>query len=400
MNGDWKADLEKAFESRASAILRHLELAREKFKTAEERHQVARRRKSRRATAVEKFLIQVVSNLYYVEKAIRKILRRPFTSEFLGIFQELTSAAFALVIKKFGEIQIQLPLAMSRADGTGGLTVGMLLSSADRQSIESLLPNGLELIPHETLGEFQNRIPPGHHPIMIGLGFNSGVGPVKDEHTFVKMKYLELTFGIPAVQVAPEFGEPSGPFFYIPGLYLNAVTPTLLGWAYGFKKTIKRFRSSSTSYSVASLLLNQPLLAAEIIGTAPGSDLSFATDIPDLAPWLDFLDQPIITRTWWGKFRCTFFHWDWFYTPALAARVDVKVFSGGLPLLRAGHYEFGSPAAHPSDPVRLAYLMSVPWRLILPFDRAALKWTWQVKYLWPFRKKKQPARGGAQTAGR
>lgn len=391
MTQEWRVDLENAFQAKSQWTLSDLETANQKFKQAEA--QIAPfRRKSRMITAIEKFLIRVVSAFYFVESGIRKLLRRPFRSEFLVEFQELTKAAFELVLQKFGEIQIPLPLPMNQADGTGGLTVGMLLSSASCDEVASLLPRGLELMPRGSLLGLQDRIPPGQHPIMIGLGFNHDVGPVKKDRTFVKMRYLELTVGIPAVQLAEDFGEPRGPFFYLPALYLDALTPTLLGWAYGFRKRLKRFSTERRTYSVRSFLFNRPVFAADVVETAPGSELRFAADIPDLAPWLAFLDQPIITKTWWGKFRCTFFHWDWFYTPALAARVDMTAFTDKIPLIHPGKHQFSAVA---KESPRLAYLMSVPWRLVIPFDRKVLSWRSAFKYVWPFRKNPAPAAGKA-----
>src|SRR5262249_42134913 len=199
---------------------------------------------------------QIVSCLYLIEMVLRG---RKFKSEFLRVFQRLTN----LIEDKVDEIPIPRPLRMSDSDGTGGVTVAPLLTSGDQNTGASLLPAGIELIPYDDLGEMKTQIPRDGHPVMVGLGFNSKVRPVRGPASFIKMKYLELTVGVPAVQLTREFGEPRDPLFYIPTLLLNAFTPTLLGWLFGFKKHLKRLRAGNQSYQISSLILNRPLLTAE-----------------------------------------------------------------------------------------------------------------------------------------
>jgi hypothetical protein len=170
---------------------------------------------------------------------------------------------------------------------------------------------------------------------------------------------------------------PQGPFFYIPALLLNAFTPTLLGWAFGFKKRVKRFKADAFSYRVSRLWSGRPLLMAQV--TSDPSTFQLASSVQELAPWLDLLNKPIVTRLWWGGLRFTFFFWDWLFTPTSPARVEFSFSSDELPLLPAGPAVFTSlPETNSgnADAARVigkAYLMSVPWRLLLPFGIGALK---------------------------
>lgn len=372
----WADSLRELVQSSVEDIRQALREAETKLAAALKRDARFRPRKSSPATFAEKIAIQVVSCLYFVELLIRAIARSTFASKFLQIFQKLTTDSVALVKKEFGQVPVQV-LPASEADGTGGLTVAMLLTSCNRAAVTAILPAGLELIPLEELGEIRSQIPPGEHPVMVGLGFNSNVRPVLMNISFVDMNYLELTVGVPGVRLKPEYGEPSGPFFYIPSLLLNAVTPTLLGWAFGFRKRLKRIKADVNSYSVRRLLSGAPVLQAEV-KIDDGSPLEFASNVAGLPPWLNLLDQPIVTRTWWGALRFTFFHWDWQFTPSSPAYVRIQS-SGEVPLLAPGAFVFSALDAAPSGdreagrPIDRAYVMSVPWRLLLPFGRHVLK---------------------------
>ena len=375
----WGYSLKKIVEAGFEELRERLRQAESKVAAAIRRDGPFRGKKSRPATILEKLAIQAVSCLYLAEKGIRALAGKSFVSKFLAEFQTLTRDSEKLIQDKLGQIPIPLPLPMSQADGTGGLTVAMLLTSADRASVKALLPEGVELMRREELKDLQSQVPAGRHPVMIGLGFNSDVRPVRKTPTFVKMNYLELTIGVPGVRLSSEFGNPSGPYFYIPALFLNAFTPTLLGWAFGFRKRLKRIKASAYSYRVAHLISGEPLLTAEVIADQ-NSDIRFATDIRELAPWLRLLDQPIVTRTWWGNLKFTFFDWDWLFTPTTPALVKLSFASDEVPLAPQGPSVFTSLAESadsekPEAPpvAGRAYLMSVPWRLLLPFGRETLE---------------------------
>lgn len=335
-----------------------------------------RNRMAKIVTGAQKLAIQVVSGLYFIEKAIRAALGSTFASEFLKIYQKLTTHVEGLIEEKLKGVPVPDPFPESLADGTGGLTVAMLLTSADQETVKALLPEGLELSTAEQMGKLKDQMSGGRYPIMIGLGFNSDVRPVWREISFVKMKYLELTIGVPGVQFSRDFpNRPEGPFFYIPALLLNSFTPTLLGWAFGFKKRLKRIKAGASSYQVSRLLSGRPLLAAEVT-LDQNNTVQLASNLDDLAPWLGLLDKPIVSRTWWGGLRFTFFHWDWPFTPTSPARVEFSFSSGELPLVPQGTSIFTSlpesekPGAGPI--LGKAYLMSVPWRLLLPFGIGVL----------------------------
>jgi hypothetical protein len=333
---------------------------------------------ARAVTAVELLGIQVVSWLYFVEKAIRALLGSTFASPFLKLYQKLTEGSEALIREKLGGVDVPEPLPLSKADGTGGLTVAMLLTSADKEAVEALLPAGLELSSRDQLGALQDQVSEGRYPVMIGLGYNAGVRPVWNKKSFGGMNYLELSIGVPGVLLTREFPDcPQGPFFYIPALLLNAFTPTLLGWAFGFKKRVKRFKADAFSYRVSRLWSGRPLLMAQV--TSDPSTFQLASSVQELAPWLDLLNKPIVTRLWWGGLRFTFFFWDWLFTPTSPARVEFSFSSDELPLLPAGPAVFtslpetNSGNAGAARVIGKAYLMSVPWRLLLPFGIGALK---------------------------
>jgi hypothetical protein len=376
----WKESLEKIIQSSIEEIREGLK--RDELAVA--RHMAwrarLRNRMARAVTAMEMLAIQVVSCLYFVEKTIRALLRSTFASPFLKLYQKLTASSVALIDQKLSAVAVPEPLPLSKADGTGGLTVAMLLTSADKKAVEALLPAGLGLSSRDQLGALRDQVSEGKYPVMIGLGYNAGVRPVWNKKSFVKMNYLELSIGVPGVLVTREFPDcPQGPFFYIPALLLNSITPTLLGWAFGFKKRLKRFKADAFSYRVSRLWSGRPLLVAQV--TSDPSIFQLANNVEELAPWLDFLNKPIVTRTWWGDLRFTFFFWDWRFTPTSPARVDFSFSTGEFPLFPVGPAAFTSLAETNSEnagaapTLGKAYLMSVPWRLLLPFRIGVLKLT-------------------------
>ena len=368
---DWQAQLAKEIAERSEQI--RFAWGESHKRWTEIRNDPLLRRKSRAVTAFQEFLIAVVSNLYGLETRIRAWLHRQFHSEYLRIYHEMTNEAQHIIERTIGEIPVETGLPVSQADGTGGLTVAMILTHEKREVLEALLPNGMELIPGDNLPEKPPG--PGLHPLMIGLGLNTGARPVQRNRHFRGMNYLEMTIGIPMVQLAPEFGPPRGPFFYLPGLYLNFLTPTLLGWAFGFKKRLRRIASTSSTFRVSSLLRGREKLNAEVTND---QRVQFAWQIRELRPWLAHLEQPIISRAWWGKFRCTHFHWDWYLTRVSAASISLKArdeFAGVIGSQR----QFSAQARGGAE--QLAYVMSVPWRLLLPFDRKVLRRASVIKFI-------------------
>jgi hypothetical protein len=91
-------------------------------------------------------------------------------------------------------------------------------------------------------------------------------------------------------------------------------------------------------------------------------------DIPELTPWRECLEQIIISRSWLRGFRCTHFHWEWAVAVASRAHVRIDNRARLLPVEDGKPLLFNSRSGEGQ-----AYVVSVPWRLLVPFPRSVLR---------------------------
>jgi hypothetical protein len=180
--------------------------------------------------------------------------------------------------------------------------------------------------------------------------------------------------GVPWVRLSDSSDETT--FLCLPRLLLDQLAPTMLGWLFGYKKRWMRIAAEPQSFKVSSLLFKRPILEATVEYSDPPE---LATDMTELTPWMSSLEQPIISRSWWGGLQCTHFHWAWPLTTISPAVVNVKAFQDNVAGLRQGEYRYGQVRhkkhnfRHKTPGTGKAYVMNVPWRLLLPFDPSVLK---------------------------
>lgn len=308
---------------------------------------------SKSATTAERLLFFVFSFFCQIELGLRYLLGRPFASKFLQRLREASEPVRKMLV----DIQSEPGMPESQADGTGEYALTALFIFEDEDFVRDLLQPGMDL-------KRPDFAPEGKHPLIIGFGLQYGVRPIwRRKHQ--GMKYLETMIAVPWVELTDSREPVKGPFMCLPRLFLDQLTPTALGWLFGYRKRWMRIATGPQSFKVSTLLRKQPVFEATIHYHDPSN---LAVDMSELRPWLNSLEQPIISRAWNGL-RCTHFHWEWPLTAISPAVVEVKLSAENMTGMRGGKHRFGQAHAKTSgSDLSKAYVMNVPWRLLLPFD--------------------------------
>lgn len=325
----------------------------------EQKYNQARASSSGRVNALQRAIVSVLIDLNRFGILLRSWAGWHRFTNLLRSQRKEMNRAVDLFVHLFGAAHKNDPMEQGPADDVGGYNVALLFSYENSAVLSSALPACLELRPPADA-------PPGMHPLVIGLGIQQNVRPMWRKPP--GMTYLELVVWIPDVQLKAQYGEPRGPFLWLTRLHLDQLVPTMIGWLYGYPKHWSRVETPNPFFKVSTLFRGRGLLVADL---QVGPKLGFATQLPHLQVWLDRLeDQPILSRRGpWGKFLCTHFHWEWTLDHVRAARVDVNVLGSAIPGLAPGQRTYRGAADSSAFDHRLAFVMSVPWRLTFPFDR-------------------------------
>ena len=151
-------------------------------------------------------------------------------------------------------------------------------------TVRELLPWGLELGP-------QSLTPPGTHPVV--LFFHDLFRAHMNIPTLLpNMTYREQVIGIPYSHVTTDWAGPSGPFFFMPRLWLDNVLATfggLLQW--GFAKKLARFTVTAERYAVTDEA-ERPLISLDF--ERVGEPLPVA-HFPHFEAIRSLIDQPLVS---------------------------------------------------------------------------------------------------------
>ncbi len=194
------------------------------------------------------------------------------------------------------------------------------------QSVQDLLPHGLTLGP-------QTLTPPGTHPVV--LFFHDLFRAHMSIPTLLpSMTYREQVVGIPFAHVTRAFTGPSGPFFFMPRLWLDNFLATaggLLWW--GFAKKLARITVTADRYSVATES-GHPLIALDFEQVGEPLPLSH---FPHFEPLRELMDQPLVSQlpaAMGPLFACSDFAKNWRTARVRPLRTAVQIdtaFVTGLP---------------------------------------------------------------------
>jgi hypothetical protein len=353
-----------------------------------------RAKKSAPATFIHRVLIKFINWLHGVEAGLRRLFGRKFKPLYLLPYQPLTDAITEIVKEYIGEIPVSDQ--DSEADGMGGFTATFVSTYEKRDKLAALLPSGAHL------GSPKDLPDPDSHPVLLMFAVHTDARPVWRNFRFNSMRYREIAIGIPHVRLAPEFRVPDREFMFFPRLYLDHFTPTLLGWLFGFAKRLRRIGDTESKFLVSSLSGSEPqvesatdnsIVAAKHAGRAA---LLHPPSVPEFQRFISWLEQPIVSKAWWGKFRCVYFHVEWSFGLVTPARVDMTVLKDDIPGLSPRKHV--SAAASLSGDQRtdgVAYIVTAPWRLLLPFDIKVLRARDAFKFVGPRRRQPPPV---SQTA--
>ena len=266
----------------------------------------------------------------------------------------------------------------------GRLVYGLLQSSGanallpfPRAVVQSLLADGLEL-------DAQSLTAPEHHPVVMFFGWQDKVRP---NFLPLGINYLEFIISVPYVRHADPAlrAKVPGPFIFMPRLYLNSVSPVLLGiLAYGYKKALAQISADDHDYQVRQWKTGEPIVAGSF---KKAGMTGVAGDFPHLRAVQRAYSLPLISQTLLGTWLYSYF--DFALGQALIQPIEMTIkihnqLAAGLP---RGIYRvpsirnsslggfFMSTAASISNPLqsrglgrRISQLAQNPHPRLLPFD--------------------------------
>lgn len=229
--------------------------------------------------------------------------------------------------------------------------------------VRSFLPAGLEL------GK-QNFSPAGTHPVV--LLFHDFVDCQFSLPTLLEpMKFHEQTFGIPftCISASRGFGSWSGPYYYMPMLYLDSSWVLTVGRnLWGFEKRAAAVTLTGNSYSltgstgrrIASLAWSECER-----GTRPVSD-----GAPDFDPVRELLNQNLISLfpPSTGPFlTLTDFDRRWNLASLRRIEAELEISPAYLPGFAGGRFASAGAQKQTDAPMPAAYELSGPWWLSYPY---------------------------------
>ena len=177
------------------------------------------------------------------------------------------------------------------------------------------------------------------------------------------MTYHEFIFAIPFVQWRQERHAPAyrGPFAYMPRLYLDKLWPTVLGYMYGYPKTLARIHQSEQGgYRVRDLVLDRPLIRATF---RPEGESAPPAAFEHFEAIRSIFKIPIIAKLEATPYLCSrmTFHLDEATLRSAPCTVELQdaILPGVLPDTRASRGL--------ADQALGSFELRVPWELTLPF---------------------------------
>jgi hypothetical protein len=228
--------------------------------------------------------------------------------------------------------------------------------SLPTQVVQQQLPRQLEIAPQELT-------PAGEHPVLLVFGRQEHVRPI-----FLRirgMEYLEFILAIPYLRWSTHHYPYSGPFVYLPRLYLDHWLPVILGWLCGFAKQRAHVAEAHGVYRIKSRMSHRPLIGAAFTARdAPARPRAF----PRFEPLRGIFKMPLVTRFPFGCI-CLDFGWDLERATMQAIETQVDIEQAFLPDLPVGPFHVGGIDAQPFG----AFRLDVPWTLTRPFLPSSLR---------------------------
>ena len=240
-------------------------------------------------------------------------------------------------------------------DYHGYIRTAVVVQYLDRDRVEALLPDYLELAP----------VPDGDagkHPVLFSFGFNEHFGPVWLPAKTIS--YMELLVSIPDTQLKDKSHGYAGPFYYPVRLWLNRLFPTVVGGLLGYPKMLGRVPTTADSCDIHKLFGGA---LARVKFTPCGISGPIAK-IPAFGSWMRHANQPIVTKIFFSDPLFTHFQWEWDLAKGQQLEVEMEVFSADFPVLGPGTYRW-SPLQEGTSG---AILVSSPFEWQIPFSRTIL----------------------------
>ena len=177
------------------------------------------------------------------------------------------------------------------------------------------------------------------------------------------MQFNEQTIGIPFVRVRAndQFPAGSGPYYFMPKLYLDDAWVWMIGRTYwGFDKEMASVRVTCESYSVNN---HSGTFLASLEWDGEGKSRSAVEGYSEFEPIREMLSQPLITLA--PHLALTDFERTWNLGTVRPIKATLRVSRSYLPGLEDG--TFMSEKATAVSAVVGAYELSAPWWLSFPY---------------------------------
>ncbi len=198
------------------------------------------------------------------------------------------------------------------------------------QTVRDLLPHGL------VLGA-QTLTPPGTHPVVLFF-HDLFRAHMNIPNLLPSMTYREQVVGIPFSYVSPSIAGSSGPFFFMPRLWLDNVLATvggLLWW--GFAKKLARITVTADRYTVVEES-GHPLISLDFEPVGEPEPLS---QFPHFEPLRQLMDQPLVSQlpaAMGPLFACSDFAKNWHTARVRPLRSAVHIARAFVPGLPCGRF--------------------------------------------------------------
>ncbi len=134
-------------------------------------------------------------------------------------------------------------------------------TTVEASFVQSLLPAELELAP-------QSYAPEGFHPLLLMfndtyLQSNNEISRIaKEFHLHLDLHYNEFIVMLPYVQFKMPASGATGPFCFLPVLYLDSILAVLGGRIFWeFNKHLARFEVTPAAFNVSSEITDSPLFS-------------------------------------------------------------------------------------------------------------------------------------------
>jgi hypothetical protein len=241
-------------------------------------------------------------------------------------------------------------------------------------NVRAMLPPGLALAP-------QQLTPEGTHPVR--LYFTADLHATLSWPPGIDMLYNEQCFGVPFVsRVAQAFPvAPSGPYYYMPRLWLDDWVPTYGGLVFwGYEKRLANIEVAAEKedekdwivYRVADRMTGIPQITARW-QLEPGEPVRVSNE-PNFAAQQAVMDQPVVSQVPWsmGPYQALA-HFDMTWNAAIVQGIQAEVeihqpFIPGLPVAR-----FPRTRGIADDPFG-SYVLTCPWELGLAYGADLADW--------------------------